>query len=212
MHRLLQAVLRINFWLIWPVFFMALPVFAKTQLNISIGQNAKPVRNQILRQGNIKVSVTYDPTVDENLLRYSIFYNDVALVRQEETTRIVGQIVLGDLDGDRIAEVIVGTFSGGAHCCKNYTIYSWQQGRFHKTATGSIDGVPSIDASFADIDGDGKVEYVEKDNRFNYAFSSYAGSYPPDRVFQLRRGQLVEATRNYPDFLRQRLESMRSLL
>jgi hypothetical protein len=50
-----------------------------------------------------------------------------------------------------------------------------------------------------DYDGDGIPDFVLDDDRFDYAFASYTGSWLPPRVFFIREGKLVEgsASRKY---------------
>ena len=52
------------------------------------------------------------------------------------------------------------------------------------------------------MNGDGTLEFLSADNAFLYAFDSYAGSFPPTRIYQYKAGKLINATRQYPKVLR----------
>lgn len=171
----------------------------------------KPV-NSALRAGAVRVEVRYEPIrgrteadLERKNLSYQIFYNNRLALRDQANTLVFGRLRLLDLDRDGNAEVITETFSGGAHCCTTTLIYTWRGGRFRKLDFGPVQGAG---LGFEDLDGDGTVELISRDQSFYYAFSSYAGSRPPSMIFSLRNGQLVDTTRNYTRFLRSELNQM----
>lgn len=93
-------------------------------------------------------------------------------------------------------EVVFSTYSGGAHCCFNVLI-----------ATSSADGkswkalnIGDYDGGFnlKDIDGDGRIEFLVNDQRFNYVFSSYAGSMAPPLIYHVQGLKVVNMTREAP--------------
>jgi len=81
-----------------------------------------------------------------------------------------------DINGDGKLELIVGSFSGGAHCCHSYKIYTL--GANDARLIARIDGNDS-QFVFADIDGDGKCEAVGYDFTFAYWNTSFAESPAP---------------------------------
>lgn len=199
------------FWLLI-VFSLLTGKSVQAQTEISIDSNSKAFQSRKLQVGAIGVSVSYSPyTLDqgnaENTknLSYRIFYNDTVKVKNSVLTINAGQVSLKDLDGDRLSEVIVSSYSGGAHCCTNFKIYSWRGDRFTESQTGLLDGGGGI---FQDLNGDGKQEFLTSDNAFLYAFSSYVASSPPSAIYEFRNGKLKEATRKYPKYLRSRLQEM----
>jgi hypothetical protein len=151
--------------------------------------------------GPVKVVIDLAKSIEsygQYPFRYQLFYNGVQKSSFSTSTSISGTVQLKDLTDDRVPEVIVETYSGGAHCCTETTIHGWQQNRFTTVKTGPLDG----GGRFEDVDGDRKVEFVTVDNAFFYAFSSFAGSLPPTRIYQYRPGKLINVTWNYPKFLR----------
>ncbi|HEY9827208.1 MAG TPA: hypothetical protein V6D19_17355 [Stenomitos sp.] len=158
---------------------------------------------QTLASGPIKVQVEAqrgsNPDLPEYTLSYRIFHNDRLQVQQRTSTWSTGTVELKDLDRDAVPETIVSTYSGGAHCCMSYMIYGWHQNRLTTTKLGPLDGGGG---QFKDLDGNGTVEFASVDNAFLYAFDSYAGSYPPSRIYQYKAGKLINVTRRYPKVLR----------
>jgi hypothetical protein len=102
-----------------------------------------------------------------------------------------------DLDKDNEPEIILDIFSGGAHCCTFSLIYRYDAKTQKYTAithpwgNGGRYGIQ-------DVNKDGNLEFVDRDDRFAYKFSSYAGSRYPLQIWQYRQGKMIDVTRRYP--------------
>lgn len=161
--------------------------------------------NREISAGPVRVSVSYTPydfdTVEEftNNLSYELSYNGTPYLSGSQSTFYNGVVRLRDLDSDGTSDVIVETYSGGAHCCTNFLIYSWQGDGFATTETGLLDGGGGV---FQDLDGNGSTEFSSFDQSFLYAFSSYAGSFPPSVVLSFQDGQFQDVTTEHEDRLR----------
>lgn len=196
--------IQINFiatFLISIALSVASPVLADTKLDIHYDTPSFINRELVL--GPIKVLVGYEQqekiSSDVNNLHYQIFYNGVLQINSSDSTNVIGGVDLKDLDGNGIPEVIIKTFSGGAHCCTNLKIYTWNNNKFIKLETGLLDGGGG---TFQDLDGDGKFEFITYDNSFLYTFSSYAGSFPPSRIYAFKKGRFENVTRRYVKYLK----------
>jgi hypothetical protein len=77
-----------------------------------------------------------------------------------------------DLDGDGEPEVLVDTYSGGAHCCTVTPIYRWT-GSGYRKLTGFFG---NVGYSLDDLDNDGRPEFVTADDSFAYEFAAYVYS------------------------------------
>ncbi|MFC4427917.1 hypothetical protein [Deinococcus navajonensis] len=113
----------------------------------------------------------------------------------------------GDLTGDGVPEVILGQFSGGAHCCFVYSIYSLTTPlrRILYAPTAHSDGF-----EITQLDGRGPKELVTGDWRFAYAYGlSFADSPALPQVYAFRAGQYVMATRDHPQFLLRTVQDTR---
>ncbi len=104
-----------------------------------------------------------------------------------------------DLDGDKEPEVIADFFTGGAHCCTYSHIYRYdskaQQYKKIRHEWGNGGYI------IKDLDKDGLPEFRSRDDRFAYAFTSYAASGYPLQIWQYRQGRMVDVTRRYPKLI-----------
>jgi hypothetical protein len=167
-----------------------------------------------IEQGPIRAIASYtafDYQADEagDNFQYQLFYNGEPQLAVTDTAAMYAAIELMDLDNDGTAEVVVQTFTGGAHCCQLYTTYSWQGEQFVPVYFGYLDGGGG---EFKDLDNDGRMEFVTLDNAFFYAFSSYAASYPPQVVLTYGDGQYRDATAQFQDYLAETSEDMRQAI
>lgn len=107
-------------------------------------------------------------------------------------------------------EVIISHYTGGAHCCNKVEVISSDStgNQWRSLDLGTFDGGPH---PLADVDGDGRSEFVDVDNRFLYQFSSYAGSAPPVQVWQLNNGKFVDVSQQ-PQFRRLHEEQAEQML
>jgi hypothetical protein len=109
-------------------------------------------------------------------------------------------IVVRDLDGDGEPEIVLDFFWGGAHCCSWSRIYRWDAGAGDYRSLAHSWG--DLGYRLRDLDGDGHIELVSADDRFAYAFASFADSSFPVEILAYRAGRLVETTRSFPALVR----------
>ncbi len=105
-------------------------------------------------------------------------------------------IMVRDLDRDGEPEVIVDAFSGGAHCCFYSEIFRYVPASHSYSRTARYWG--NAFYKLVDLDRDGSPELVSADDRFAYAFTSFAASFDPVQVSRFRRGRLIDVTRSFP--------------
>ena len=94
-------------------------------------------------------------------------------------------------DGD--PQIVVTSFSGGAHCC----VSTWFLNRAAGSAAWALIEGETLDGGgywVDDADGDGVLELMSVDNSFLYAFDSYAGSFAPLKIWRLEDGKIVDVT------------------
>jgi hypothetical protein len=120
-------------------------------------------------------------------------------------------VAVGQWDAQR-RYVLLQSFSGGAHCCNSVHVVLPQDGALHVVDLGDWDG-DALGSMPTDIDGDGKIDFVFVDNRFLYAFASYAESIAPPQVFHIENGRAVDVSasgryrRLFEDFATQARQS-----
>ena len=104
-----------------------------------------------------------------------------------------------DLDGDSEPEVLLDLYSGGAHCCFSSAIYRYSGASYqrHTHSWGNLR------YRIADLNHDRKQEFISGDDRFAYAFSSFAFSGFPIQIWSYQGGSFSNVTRRYPALIRQ---------
>ena len=180
----------------------------KTPPEITLGDENKTTDR--LRRGNLTVELFFKTVVDGDITARTpmarIFEGSrkVLTLTGEESgfawPPALAQIAEMD-PGNTTEEVIFASYTGGAHCCNTILIATKTAGKWVIVRAGSYDGEP---AGASDADGDGIHEIVQRDNRFLYKFSSYAGSFPPVMILGLAGEKLVDITRapRFQPFLR----------
>ena len=153
------------------------------------------LRPLLLRQGPLEAVLQHERRRDADGL---ITLQPIVVVRLEgrEVGRLKGALKVGssqpmallqiaDLDpANPWPEVLLSSFSGGAHCCNDTRVLTSDAagGGWHTVALGPFNGVVR---AATDPLGLRRWLVVDVDNRFLYEFSSYAGSRPPLRIWQL---------------------------
>ncbi|BAU13603.1 hypothetical protein LEP3755_41430 [Leptolyngbya sp. NIES-3755] len=141
----------------------------------------KNVRLQILRDG--KLVFDQAPTMNE--------YDRPLIEFQDDRG-----FVVRDLNSDKDPEVIADMFTGGAHCCRYSLIYQYDADRQRYSETHMKWG--NLGYQLRDLDRDGKLEFYSADDRFAYAFTSYAASAFPIQIWRFQAGEMSDITRQYP--------------
>jgi hypothetical protein len=93
--------------------------------------------------------------------------------------------------------VVLGLFSGGAHCCFVDQVFTLnpQRGTFVKTEHDFADAGARIE----DLNGDGNYEFLSADTRISEAgFTDYASSGAPIQIFAFSNNRFHDVTRQYP--------------
>ena len=187
--------------------FAAAPASGE-QTSLEIDSDTVAFSDRILQDGPISVTVSYTPPAPKETglgenLQYEIVYegsqNPEATIAAATEAYNFGSLALRDLDGDGTSELVVQNYSGGAHCCTNTAVYSWQNDEFKTLETGYLN---SAGGRFEDLNDDGLSEFVSADNRFLYRFSSYAGSFPPPLISTFDAGEFTDTTKQHPTMIR----------
>jgi subtilisin-like proprotein convertase family protein len=111
-----------------------------------------------------------------------------------------GALHVRDLDGDGEPEVVLDSYLGAPHCCWYTDVYRYlpRRGAYRP----SVGFWGNLSARLVDLGPDGRPEFQTADNRFAYAFTSFAGSAFPIRIFRFDHGRFVDVTRRFPAAVR----------
>jgi hypothetical protein len=178
---------------------------------------ASPVTSETASSGPVRATVSYVLLPKSNIwyVRLAVARSGVQVYDQRVPTlrrpgawnepigvfRKAGErnartITLRDLDGDGEPEILLDFWFGGAHCCYWTRIYRWDPTSEAYTNTAQFWG--NVGYDLEDVSQAGRLELVTADNRFAYAFASFAGSGFPLQVWDYLSGRLVNTTRSYP--------------
>jgi hypothetical protein len=136
----------------------------------------------------VRAGVRYDITIVD------ICDEGCVLVPDDAATKPGRSILkVADLDGDGEPEVLIDTFSGGAHCCVTTRMLTWNGSGYTPADTAWRD----VGYELRDADGDGRQELVGYDPRFSEAFTYFAASSFPRLVLQVDKGGFADATRRF---------------
>ena len=96
-------------------------------------------------------------------------------------------------------EVLLSTFTGGAHCCSDTRVLTSDSSgkNWIEVSLGVFDGVP---APATDPIKGGEYVIVSDDNRFIGKFGSYADSWRPARIWRLQGNAFIDVTHK-PEYL-----------
>lgn len=118
-------------------------------------------------------------------------------------------VFLTDVSGDGVPDGIVDIYTGGAHCCQASAIaLSTGPSSWAKPFNQQWGGFYSL----KDLGGNGVSEFIASDMRFDYAFTSHAGSAMPIVIKAVQGGKLVDVTTQYPAELQSDTQQWRDAL
>jgi hypothetical protein len=173
---------------------MALALSAGAALAASAGV----IRAQ---RGGIRAEVSFEKSEYEYHLSISIVRRGVRYAPRGGTTFFQPpKLSARDLDADGEPEVILDTYTGGAHCCDESTIFRYVRER--KGYGRTYHGWGNVGYRLKDVGEDGRPELASADDRFAYVFTSFANSFFPVRLWHFNDGRLVDVTRRFPGQIR----------
>ena len=120
-----------------------------------------------------------------------------------------------DLDADGEPEVVYSAYTGGAHCCSVVLVYRLAPGGGSYTSIEHNFGDPGF--RIADLNSDGRPDWLTGDDRFAYRYTAYAFSALPVLILRYSPTGFADVTKQFPgrvkrdrDQLWRRYRSVRS--
>lgn len=172
----------------------AVPATAQVMKTVDFSGNCAPVT-----VSDADIEVTLQPVVEDELIAVAAAIRAPgfqSVIVQEPATssyapHVVGIVKLAPTDP--VPSVLLGGFTGGAHCCATFRVVAPWNGRLKTIEFEVIDGGPD-ETLPTDINADGIIDFIRQDDNFRYAFASGAGSISPPVVFNIFKGQLVNVS------------------
>lgn len=184
---------------------------------IGLKVDVAQAETKTVQSGNVRAELNYECSQKGESGDYCLTYTtELTIMRGGQTLyqqkpavdeydrplidSLAGAFQVRDVNGDREPEVIVDFFTGGAHCCTYSLIYRYnpQQKQYSALRHEWMNAGYILE----DLDKDGIPEFRTRDDRFAYAFGSYAGSRYPVQVWRYQAGKMVDVTRRYPQLIR----------
>ena len=112
--------------------------------------------------------------------------------------------------GKKEKQLVVHKYSGGAHCCYDYTIYDLEPKFRIVYSSASFDSANEIGDELVpiDIDKDGVYEFYQDVMAFDYmAEGGHATASFPPAIFRFdkNQGEFILTNRRFPDYVLQKL-------
>jgi hypothetical protein len=120
---------------------------------------------------------------------------------QASLDALPGQPLLAvrELDDEGEPEVMLSTFTGGAHCCFGVVIYGYdRQASAYRVVARDFS---HTGYSLTQVGGLSYPQFLGADARFAYVFTSFAASAFPIQIWRYSAGDLIEVTRCYPSLI-----------
>lgn len=112
-----------------------------------------------------------------------------------------------DFSGNGEKNVIISSFTGGAHCCVMLFIGVIESGKFYISDTLFLG---NSWYNIEDIEKDGKLEINTSSDMFAYAFTNYAETRFPPRVYRIKNNKFKDITKNYPKIVNDYIDELKS--
>jgi hypothetical protein len=149
------------------------------------------------RLGDYTVRLWGSPSAD------ALSWEDIVTISRpgQADVQIESAFKLSDLTGSDLIgaghpDLVVQTYSGGAHCCFSWVVYE-----LGPTLTKILESPPSnCEGEFRDLDGDDRLEFVTCDDLFAYKYCCFASSPLPKVIMKYEPGQgYVPAGPQFPE-------------
>jgi hypothetical protein len=196
------------------------PTAAETWREVTASDVYAPRQTPVtVSDDGVTVTVTPGPPDDDSDATIVVEFPGFAPYRvptDEYRTSIYGiSVGIGRMArDDATPTVLLGGYSGGAHCCATLQIVSLVDGRAI-TETLPMTDSDRMKRFPRDIDGDGAVDIRWSDDSLQYQFASHAGSWNVPRIYNMAGGKALDVSRQpgfagiFQDFAQKTLESCR---
>lgn len=131
------------------------------------------------------------------LVRSSVCHADCTTVDLAPSKK---PLRLLDLEHNNTSDLVLGLYSGGAHCCFIDQVFRLRPGTSEYVKTEHNFRDPG--ARIEDLAHNGRYEFLSADDTFAYAFTDFAHSGLPIQIWSFTAGRFTKVTRQFPKLIR----------
>ena len=108
--------------------------------------------------------------------------------------RVNGYLCLVKFAGSHVPPAVLTTYTGGAHCCTTVRIYDLETKQVGQLELGNMGGRIVV--------ANGRPVIEARDDAFSYAFTDFADSGAPIRIYEPAGSDFRNVTRQFPALVR----------
>jgi hypothetical protein len=133
----------------------------------------------------------------------------MGVIHQEECVERITSITALDLDSNGKKEILIETYSGGAHCCTSLYI-----GRIRGNSFKYIDTIYWGNCGFEikDLNNDGRKEIIGCNDMFAYYFTNFAQSRFPVVIYSFSDNKVNIANEDFDSIIYKEIKEIKSEL
>lgn len=136
----------------------------------------------------------------------TVMYKDKIIVDEEPFDGWIDTLNAFDFNGDGKKNILIETYTGGAHCCVMLLFGVMENGNFRIPDTLFLG---NSWYTIEDFDKDGKLEVNTSTDMFAYAFTNYSETRFPPRVYKIKNNKFKDVTKNYPDVVNKYIDELK---
>lgn len=169
----------------------AVKLFAQTDSD-STYKFEPPVQDIYMKYGDYQFSTKYDTS--EWASRLTVKYKN-KVINEDLFEGWIDTMNIIDFNGDGKKNLLISVYTGGAHCCVMLFTGVMENGKFRIPDTLFLG---NAGYNIADLEKDGVLEIESASDMFAYAFTNYAETRFPPRVYRVKKNKFVNVTKEYP--------------
>lgn len=151
-----------------------------------------PVNDINLKYGDYTFGTKYDTSIYGSVLTVKYKKN---IITQEPFEGWIDTMHFVDFNKDGKKNLFISLYTGGAHCCVMVFCGVAENGKFWIPDTLFLG---NAGYNIADLDNDGILEIESASDMFAYAFTNYAETRFPPRVYRVKKNKFTDVTKEYP--------------
>jgi len=187
--------------------FFAILVFCGTAFSqTDSGYVFEPPVNDInLKYGDYTFGTQYDTSIYGSVL--TVKYKGNTIVNREPFEGWIDTMFFVDFNKDGKKNLFISVYTGGAHCCVMAFNGVAENGKFRIADTLFLG---NAGYNITDMDKDGILEIESASDMFAYAFTNYAETRFPPRVYRVKNNKFTDVTRNYPKLAKNMIAELKT--